>query len=172
MLALSMSIDLKQIKLNGIEMHDEQAGELVHMLIRGVPFIIFKDFRNIMIYGIGTDIVDNERIKRSKEKFGDRFLKKIYSEKELLYAKGRKTGDLSLCARFAGKEAFVKALGTGFSGSVAWNDISILNQKSGKPYIKLSGSVKKIVDEVGIKFMDISLSHIDSTSIAVVILEK
>ena len=97
------------------------------------------------IYGIGTDIVDVDRIKNSLK--NKNFINRIFNEKEIL--KCKKVNDSINCfaKRFAAKEAFSKALGTGISDGVNFNEIVILNNKSGKPYINIIGQTKKILNK-------------------------
>ena len=97
------------------------------------------------IYGIGTDIVSVERIKKStKDKA---FLNRIFHQKEISKCKKIITSHNCFAKRFAAKEAFSKALGTGVSKGINFKEIIILNKKSGKPYIDLIGQTKKILNK-------------------------
>ena len=108
-----------------------------------------------MQHHIGTDIIEIERIRQTIERWGDRFLRRVYTEAELnIY--GHRAH--SLAASFASKEAVMKVLGTGNRG-VAWREIETLYHSSGKPHIKLNGRAKKEADKLGIKEIDVSLSH-------------
>ena len=93
------------------------------------------------IYGIGTDIVSIKRIKSSLKK--KNFIKRIYNEQEVQKCKRAINQHNCYAKRFAAKEAFSKALGTGISNGVNFNEITVLNNKSGKPYINLKGDTKK-----------------------------
>ena len=118
------------------------------------------------IYGIGTDIVNVDRIKNSLK--NKNFIKRIYNEKEI--SKCKKTNNSINCyaKRFAAKEAFSKALGTGISNGINFNEIVILNKKSGKPYIKIVGQTKKTLDKkFKKKNSKISLSLSDEKKYAV-----
>lgn len=118
------------------------------------------------IYGIGTDIVDVDRIKNSLK--NKNFINRIFNEKEIL--KCKKVNDSINCfaKRFAAKEAFSKALGTGISDGVNFNEIVILNNKSGKPYINIIGQTKKILNKkFKKKKSKISLSLSDEKKYAV-----
>lgn len=118
------------------------------------------------IYGIGTDIVDVDRIKNSLK--NKNFINRIFNEKEIL--KCKKINDSINCyaKRFAAKEAFSKALGTGISGGVNFNEIVILNNKSGKPYINIIGQTKKTINKkFKRKKSKISLSLSDEKKYAV-----
>ncbi len=117
------------------------------------------------IYGIGTDIVSVDRIKRSLK--NKNFLKKLYNKREI--AKCSKLINSINCyaKRFAAKEACSKALGTGISNGINFNEIIILNEKSGKPFIKLIGNTKKKINSKFKKKMKISLSLSDEKKYAV-----
>ncbi len=108
-----------------------------------------------MRHHIGTDIVEIERIRLAIERWGDRFLKRVYTEAELsVYGSRTHT----LAASFASKEAVMKLLGTGARG-VAWREIETLYHPGGKPQIKLNGRAKKVAEKLGIKEIDVSMSH-------------
>ena len=92
-----------------------------------------------MIIGIGQDICDVERIESTIIKFGERFKKRIYSEREINKSESRRNSIDSYARRFAAKEAVSKALGTGFRKGVFYKDIEVINLKSGKPTIELKG---------------------------------
>lgn len=104
---------------------------------------------------IGTDIIEIARIKQAIDRWGERFLRRIYTEPELsLYSQSPQ----SLAARFAGKEAVMKLLGTE-KKPISWQDIETLAYPSGKPLIKLYGQAKIEADKLGIKEINISLAH-------------
>ena len=108
-----------------------------------------------MQHHIGTDIIEISRIKKTIERWGDRFLRRVYTEAEIgMY--GRRPH--SLAAVFAGKEAVMKVLGTGARG-VGWRDIETLHHSNGKPFVQLNGRAKNTAQKLGIKEIDISLSH-------------
>ena len=92
-----------------------------------------------MILGIGTDLCDIRRIEKSLERFGDRFLCRLFSESERLKALQRQNPATSLAQSFAAKEACAKALGTGFREGVFWRDIVVKNLETGQPVIKITG---------------------------------
>jgi len=110
-----------------------------------------------MIFGIGIDIIEIERIKESVEKFEDRFLNKIFTEVELEYSLSKKNKYQHLAARFAAKEAIAKALATGWSKGFRWKDIEIYNEKSGMPNVKLMGNLAKFLGND--KSLKITMSH-------------
>ncbi|MFW5749745.1 MAG: holo-ACP synthase [Halanaerobium sp.] len=123
-----------------------------------------------MIVGTGIDIIKNSRIKRLKEKYEERFLKKIYTEAEIEYCQQKKNSAPSFAARFAAKEAVLKALGTGMRNN-SWQDIEILNNNLGKPEVKLVGSTADRAEELGVSSIFISISHERDYSIAQIIME-
>ncbi len=108
-----------------------------------------------MQHHIGTDIIEIDRIRRATARWGERFLRRCFTGAELaLY--GRRAH--SLAVSFASKEAVMKVLGTGNRG-VAWREIETLYHPSGKPFIRLNGRAKKRAEEMGLKEIDVSLSH-------------
>ena len=108
-----------------------------------------------MQHHIGTDIMEIERIRQAIERWGDRFLNRVYTKHELkIYGHHAH----SLAVSFASKEAVMKMLGTGNRG-VAWREIETLYHTSGKPLIRLNGRAKKQANKLGIKEIDVSLSH-------------
>jgi holo-[acyl-carrier protein] synthase len=110
-----------------------------------------------MIFGIGIDIIEIDRIKKSVQKFGDLFLNKIYTETELDYCLKKANKYQHLAARFAAKEAISKALATGWSKEFRWKDIEIFNENSGMPNVKLFGNLQKFLE--GNKSLKITMSH-------------
>ena len=120
------------------------------------------------IIGIGTDIIEIERIKKAGEK-NPRFLDRILTENEKNYCFEEGSRYQSAAARFAGKEAVVKALGTGFS-SCSFLDIEILNNNLGKPEVSLSKMALKVFQDKGGKEIHISLSHSRDLASAYVII--
>ena len=98
------------------------------------------------IYGIGTDIVSIKRIKSSLKK--KLFIKRIFNEQEVIKCKKVTTKYNCYAKRFAAKEAFSKALGIGISNGINFNEIIVLNKKSGKPYINLIGTTKKKIEKI------------------------
>ena len=118
------------------------------------------------LFGVGTDIIQVNRLKKSLNK--KLFLSRIYSKQEILKCKRSKVNSNCFAKRFAAKEAFSKALGTGISKGISFNEIVVLNEKSGKPYIKLINKTKKIVErKLKKKIYKISLSIADEKDYAV-----
>ena len=93
-----------------------------------------------MIIGIGSDLIDIRRIEATLARFGDRFVQRLFTDVEQKKSEGRRNRAASYAKRFAAKEACSKALGTGFRKSVYWRDLGVVNQKSGKPTMVLTGA--------------------------------
>ena len=119
---------------------------------------------------VGTDIIDIDRIKTAIEKSeGNSFLERIFTLNEIKYCEGRNAAKYeSYAARFAGKEAVSKAFGTGIGAKAAFNEIEILNDNLGKPYVILHGAAKEYFEKIGSTGISISLSHCKSFAIAYV----
>ena len=124
-----------------------------------------------MIVGTGIDIVEIKRIKNILNKWGDRFLKRIYTEKEKKYCEKKKNMYIHLAARFAAKEALVKMLGTGMK-QIKWTEIEITNNRKGKPEINLYGKALLIAKQQEISIIHISISHEKEYAVAQVIGES
>jgi holo-[acyl-carrier protein] synthase len=125
-----------------------------------------------MITGIGIDVVQNERILGSIQRFGDRFLNRIYTEAETEYCKKCVRPEIHYAARFAAKEAAFKALGTGWAAGVKWKDVEIVRLQSGKPELHLHGEALAHATAAGAKRFYVSLTHDQLVSCAVVVLEN
>lgn len=123
-----------------------------------------------MIIGTGIDLIKNQRIKKLINKYDNHFLNKIYTEEEIKYCQSKKKAFVSFAARFAAKEALLKALGTGLRNN-SWHDIEVINNKLGKPKIKLSGKTKKQAGALKVKSIFLSISHEKEYSVAQIILE-
>jgi holo-[acyl-carrier protein] synthase len=122
-----------------------------------------------MIIGIGTDIIQTNRIEKGLESTG--FREKVFSLKEIAYCEKLANKYESYAARFAAKEAFFKALGTGWRGGMAFNEVEIVNDELGKPSIQLLGETHRIVQKHNILSIHVSLSHVKEMAMATVILE-
>ena len=120
----------------------------------------------------GIDIIEVDRIKESIEKQGDKFLNRVFTEKEIKYCESKKVQKYqSYAARFAGKEAVFKALSSLIDNKydVSWKDIEILNDEEGRPFVNIMGNLKEIV---GAKVnIEISLSHIQRIAVAEAIVQ-
>ncbi len=114
---------------------------------------------------VGVDIIAIGRIARALERFGDRFLARVYTPAEVHYCRGRVP---ELAARFAAKEAISKALGTGLVG-ISWNEMEVLADRRGKPLVRLHGRALARAEALGLNEWAISLSHDDGRAIAFVV---
>ena len=119
-----------------------------------------------MIVGTGIDIAEVPRIRHSIERFGARFLDRIFTAGEQRYCDSKANRMERYAARFAAKEAVLKVLGTGWRGGIAWTDIEILPEPSGQPKIRLSGECLKIAKKLGISRWHVSISHIETHATA------
>lgn len=121
------------------------------------------------ILGIGIDLIEVERIESAVERFGVRFLERVYTKNELEVANRRKNNYQYLALRFAVKEAVMKALGYGWSGGIKWRDIECLNEGS-SPKVNLYGRAKEIADEMNYTTVLTTTSHTDNHAICSVTL--
>lgn len=122
-----------------------------------------------MIHGIGIDIIEIDRIRAMIERHGDRFLSRIFTDTEIEYCRSKKIPYQHYAARYAAKEAFSKAIATGWRGEFRWKDIEVSNNEFGQPSMMLYG---KLAERLGSDKVLISMSHSDDTVIAFVIIEK
>jgi holo-[acyl-carrier protein] synthase len=125
-----------------------------------------------MILGTGVDIAEVPRIRESIERFGDRFLRRIFTDGEIRYCEQKATRFESYAARFAAKEAGMKALGTGWSRGVRWRDIEVVRPKGQRPTIQFHGEAAVIATKLGTKNIALSLTHTREEALAHVILEN
>ena len=116
----------------------------------------------------GVDMVEIPRIERVARRYGDRFLQRIYTEREIAYCRGRAP---QLAGRFAAKEAAMKSLGTGARG-VRWRDIEVVREGGRAPTIKLYGSAHARARRLGIDHLAVSLSHSEENAVAFVVAES
>ncbi|MGA2959586.1 MAG: holo-ACP synthase [Thermodesulfobacteriota bacterium] len=125
-----------------------------------------------MIYGIGIDLVKVKRIEEALERWGERFQNKVFTPGEVRYCLQKKTPSPNFAARFAAKEAFVKALGIGIRRGVHWKDVEVQRGSLGKPVLKINGRAVEICQKERIEGLFLSLTHDGEYSGAVVVLEK
>ena len=123
------------------------------------------------IFGIGVDLVNAKRIQLLYQKYGDRFPKRILDDDEMQLFENSKNKERYSCNAFAGKEAAVKALGTGFSQGVHWKDFGLSRKSSGQPQLHYTKKIKEKFNSLGISSSHISISDEDPWSIAMVVLE-
>ena len=124
------------------------------------------------VIGVGTDIIEVERIRRVHQKYGDRFLKRLFTEEERSYCFSMKNPYPHLAARFAAKEAVSKAFTTGIGRYLDWTSISIYNGGRRQPYVRLIEKGQALLKEVGGSKVLISLSHTANHATAVALLLK
>ena len=125
-----------------------------------------------MIYGIGTDIVEVSRIEESLARFGDAFARRILTEQEWLSFQQSKTQARFLAKRFAAKEAFAKALGTGLREPATFQNIGVAHDDLGKPVLDLTPALQAFLDKKGIVQQHLSISDEKALAAAFVVLEK
>jgi holo-[acyl-carrier protein] synthase len=126
-----------------------------------------------MIYGIGVDLVRVDRVARVVDRYGERFLKRVFTDREIAYCHTRaQQGIYQFAQRFAAKEAFSKALGVGLrQGGIRWREVEVLPDPRGKPEIHVVGRAAKLCREMGIAAMHLSLTDEDNLAVAMVVLE-
>jgi holo-[acyl-carrier protein] synthase len=125
-----------------------------------------------MIVGTGIDIAEVARIRRSIERFGDRFVQRVYTPGEINYCESKANRAERYAARFAAKEAAMKALGTGWNHGVRWRDCEVMRLPGGRPTITFHGTAAEVAARLGVKNAALSLSHTAEQAIAQVILES
>ncbi len=124
-----------------------------------------------MIFGTGIDIVDISRFERFVRENNEPLFKRVFTEREQAYCAARRRSAQHYALRFAAKEAFVKALGTGIDNGISWRDMEVVNDPSGKPDLVLAGRAAELFREHGLSRIFLSLSHDGNYAIASVILE-
>ena len=124
-----------------------------------------------MLIGTGVDLIEVERIAHSIERFGERFLRRVYTDLEIAYCSSRRASAESFAARFAAKEAGAKALGTGISRGVTWNEFQVSRNPGGRPLLELRGRAALLATELGVRAISLSLTHTGSLAMATVVME-
>ena len=124
-----------------------------------------------MIVGTGVDLAEVRRIRASIERFGVRFIERIYTPAEIAYVERKANRWERYAARFAAKEAGMKAIGTGWRHGVRWQDFEVANLPSGKPTLRLHGVAARVAEELGVRNVSLSLTHTAELGMAHVILE-
>lgn len=124
-----------------------------------------------MVIGTGIDVVSIARLTRMRNRHGERGLKRLFTAGELGYCLERVSGDSSLAARFAAKEAFFKALGTGQANGGLWTDVEVVRLRTGAPALRLRGRAATVARDRGVRRLHLSLSHTDDVAVAHVVLE-
>lgn len=124
-----------------------------------------------MIIGTGIDIVNIERIERLMTRWGDHFLGRVFTEKEIVWCRHRTRPPECFATRFAAKEAFLKAIGSGLRNGIQWTDIEVENDSMGKPLLSLHRRAKEVLQTRRIKRTFLTLSHDRPFAVAYVLLE-
>ncbi len=131
-----------------------------------------KEARAAMVVGLGTDLMEIERVRQSIARFGSRFLERVFTPEEIGYCQRKKNAAESFAARFAAKEAGAKALGTGISRGVSWKEIEVRRRPGERPTLHWSGRAAERAQELGVTSVSLSLSHSRSEAMAVVVAER
>ena len=124
-----------------------------------------------MIVGTGVDLAEVDRVRKAIERFGERFLQRVFTPAEIAYVERRGSRYQRYAARFAAKEAGMKALGTGWRRGVRWQDFEVANLPSGKPTLLLHGVAARFAERQGVTAVSLSLTHTDALGMAFVVLE-
>jgi len=124
-----------------------------------------------MLIGTGVDLIEIERIAQSIERYGDRFLRRVFTDQEIAYCSRKRDSAESFAARFAAKEAAAKALGTGISRGVTWNEFQVTRQPGDRPTLELRGRAALLAGELGVRNISLSLTHTATLAMASVMME-
>jgi len=125
-----------------------------------------------MIYGLGIDLVENDRIEKMIQKWGEKFLCRVFSDREIEYCGRHAQAHIHYGARFAVKEAFLKAISLGLGRGVRLQEIEVVNEQSGQPALKLYGGAQDFYQSARITSAYLSITHTKKYSSAMVLLEK
>ncbi|MCP5118668.1 MAG: holo-ACP synthase [bacterium] len=125
-----------------------------------------------MIVGTGIDIAEVDRIERAIQRHGRRFIERIYTPTEIRYVERKANRFERFAARFAAKEAGMKAIGTGWRHGVRWQDFEVVNLPTGRPTLRLHGKAAEFASQLGVKSISLSLTHTAASAMAFVILEN
>jgi holo-[acyl-carrier protein] synthase len=124
-----------------------------------------------MILGVGTDLIEISRIRKSIDRYGEHFLHRVYTAGEIAYCSRKKQSAESYASRFAAKEAAAKALGTGISHGVSWRELEVTRQPGMRPEIRFHGRAASIAQSLGVRHASLSLTHSRDLAMAYVMLE-
>jgi holo-[acyl-carrier protein] synthase len=125
-----------------------------------------------VILGTGVDLAEVDRIRAAIDRFGERFVTRVFTPREIAYVERKANRFERYAARFAAKEAGMKAIGTGWKRGVRWRDFEVTNLPSGKPTLAFHGQAARIAERLGVKAVSLSLTHTAATGMAMVILES
>ena len=123
------------------------------------------------VVGIGVDIVEVERVAKVIAQHGDRFLTRVFTPREVAYCRSRKRKNEHFAARWAAKEAAVKALRAAFEGAVSWRDVEVATADMGEPTLKLRGGAAQLAKKQGIERLHLTISHVTALAVACVVAE-
>jgi holo-[acyl-carrier protein] synthase len=124
-----------------------------------------------VILGTGVDLAEVARIRASIERYGERFTRRVFTEREIAYSERKANKYERYAARFAAKEAGMKAIGTGWSGGITWKDLEVTNLPSGRPTLALHGVARDVAGRLGVQTIHLSLTHTSGQALAWVLLE-
>jgi len=125
-----------------------------------------------MIVGLGLDIAEIDRIEAAIGRHGAPFIERLFTPGEVAYCESHKNRFERYAARFAAKEAAMKALGTGWRRGVRWRDIEVTRETGGKPVLRLAGVARELADRLGVKNISLSITHSGNLALAQVIFES
>ena len=125
-----------------------------------------------MIIGTGVDLAEVDRVRQAIERHGQRFIERIYTPAEIAYAQRKANRYERYAARFAAKEAGMKAIGTGWKRGVRWRDFEVINLPSGRPTLLFHGVAAQFAESLGVRNIALSLTHTSVQAMAIVILES
>ncbi len=125
-----------------------------------------------MIVGLGIDIAEVDRIESAIRRYGQRFLRRVYTAAEIDYCQSKANAFERFAGRFAAKEAAMKAIGTGWKRGVTWRDFEVVRESSGRPVLRFSGVAAGFAERLGVTRALVSITHTATEAIAQVILEQ
>jgi holo-[acyl-carrier protein] synthase len=125
-----------------------------------------------MVLGLGTDLIEIERVQASMDRYGERFLDRVFTVGEIAYCTSKRQSAESFAARFAAKEAGAKALGTGISRGVSWKEIEVTREIGQRPMLHFRGRAGELAKGMGVRRVQLSLSHSRKLAMAVVVVEN
>jgi holo-[acyl-carrier protein] synthase len=135
-------------------------------------FRFYDSLINSMIVGSGIDLAEIGRIQQSIDRYGSRFLNRIFTAAEQAYCLRKRNSAESFAARFAAKEAGAKALGTGISQGVSWLEIEVVREHGGRPTLQLYGRAAQFAERLGVAHVALSITHTADLAMASVVLEN
>jgi len=125
-----------------------------------------------VIVGLGIDVAEVDRIRQAIERHGRRFIDRVYTAAEIAYVERKVNRFERYAARFAAKEAGMKAIGTGWKRGVRWHDFEVINLPSGRPTLQFHGAAAKVAEQLGVRNTALSITHTAGEGVAIVILES